>query len=100
MWILQAAVDGLVESVDTTLPVPSLLASYGFIVSPRADERVILRSLPWVFPQAGSAPGDAALLPTPSGPVLVYDPDGGFRYVSAPDVTLDDLLRFAKTNGG
>ena len=100
MWILQAAVDGLVESVDTTLPVPSLLASYGFVVSPRADERMLLRSLPWVFPQAGSAPGDAALLPTPFGPVLVYDPDGGFRYVSAPDVTMDDLLRFAKANGG
>lgn len=100
MWMLQAAVEGLVESVDTTLPVPALLASYGFVVSPRAEERVILRSLPWVYPQAGSSPGDAALLPTPAGPVLVYDPDGGFRYVSVPDVALDDLLRFAKANGG
>ncbi len=100
MWLLEAAVAGLVESVDTTVPVRSLLAGYGFVVSPRADERVMLRSLPWVFPQAGSAPGDAALLPTPSGQVLLYDADGGFRYVSLPDVTLDDLLRFAKEHGG
>lgn len=100
MWLLEAAVAGLVESVDTTLPVRSLLAGYGFVVSPRADERVMLRSLPWVFPQAGSSPGDAALLPTPSGHVLLYDPDGGFRYVSRPDVTLDDLLHFAKEHGG
>jgi hypothetical protein len=100
MWLLEAAVAGLVESVDTTVPVQSLLASYGFVVSPRADERVMLRSLPWVFPQAGSAPGDAALLPTPSGHVLLYDPDGGFRYVSLPTVTLDDLLHFAKAHGG
>lgn len=100
MWLLEAAVAGLVESVDTTLPIRSLLAGYGFVVSPRADERVMLRSLPWVFPQAGSSPGDAALLPTPSGHVLLYDPDGGFRYVSLPDVTLDDLLRFAKEHGG
>lgn len=100
MWILQAAVDGLVDSVDTTLPVRALLASYGFVVSQRAEERVVLRSLPWVYPQAGSSPGDTALLPTPYGPVLVYDPDGGFRYVSAPDVTLDELLDFAKTHGG
>jgi hypothetical protein len=100
MWLLEAAVAGLVEPVDTTLPVRSLLAGYGFVVSPRADERVMLRSLPWVFPQAGSSPGDAALLPTPSGHVLLYDPDGGFRYVSRPDVTLDDLLQFAKEHGG
>ncbi|MDQ6602047.1 MAG: hypothetical protein M3176_05120 [Chloroflexota bacterium] len=100
MWLLEAAVAGLVESVDTTVPVRSLLAGYGFVVSPRADERVMLRSLPWVFPQAGSAPGDAALLPTPSGHVLLYDSDGGFRYVSLPDVTLDDLLHFAKAHGG
>ncbi len=100
MWLLEAAVAGLVESVDTTVPVRSLLAGYGFIVSPRADERVMLRSLPWVFPQAGAAPGDDALLPTPSGHILLYDADGGFRYVSLPDVTLDDLLRFAKAHGG
>ncbi len=55
---------------------------------------------PGSIPQAGSSPGDTAFLPTPYGPVLVYDPDGGFRYVSAPDVTLDDLLDFAKTHGG
>lgn len=99
MWLLQAAIEGLVESVDTTVPTPSLLASFGFVISPRADERTMLRSLPWVFPQAGSSPGDAALLPTPSGHVLLYDPDGGFRYVSLPDVTIDDLLHFAKTHG-
>lgn len=99
MWLLEAAVAGLVESVDTTVPMRSLLASYGFVVSPRADERVMLRSLPWVFPQAGSSPGDAALLPTPSGHVLLYDPDGGFRYVSLPEVTLDELLHFAKDHG-
>ncbi len=99
MWILQAAIEGLVEPVDTTLPVPSLLARYGFVVSTRATEQVMLRSLPWVFPQSGSAPGDAALLPTPSGHVLLYDPDGGFRSVSLPTVTIDDLLYFAKENG-
>jgi hypothetical protein len=32
--------------------------------------------------------------------VLVYDPEGGFRYVSAPEVTLDELLDFAKAHGG
>ena len=100
MWILQAAIDGLVDAVDTTLPVRSLLESYGFVVSQRADERVILRSLPWVYPQAGSAPGDTALLPTPYGPVLVYDPEGGFRYISATNVTLDEFLHFAKAHGG
>lgn len=96
MWFLHAAVAGLVEAVDTTLPVRSLLAAYGFVISPRADERAMLRSLPWVFPRPGSSPGDAALLPTPSGHVLLYDPDGGFRYISLPNVTLDDLLSFAK----
>lgn len=100
MWILEAAVAGLVESVDTTVPVPSLLASFGFVVSPRADERTALRSLPWVFPQAGSAPGDPALLPTPSGRVLLYDAEGGFRYISKDDVTFDELLHFAKAHGG
>ena len=55
---------------------------------------------PGSYPQAGSAPGDTALLPTPYGPVLVYDPEGGFRYVSAPDVTLDELLRFRESAWG
>ncbi len=99
MWMYQAAIAGLVEAVDTTLPFRSLLASYGFVVSLRADERIVLRSLPWVFPQPGSSPGDLGLLPTPSGQVLLYDPDGGFRYIAAPDVTVDDLLRFAKEHG-
>ncbi|MCA1723105.1 MAG: hypothetical protein LC748_02385 [Thermomicrobia bacterium] len=71
MWLLEAAVAGLVESVDTTLPVRSLLAEYGFVVSPRADERTMLRSLPWVFPQAGSSPGDAALPPLAVSEVVV-----------------------------
>jgi hypothetical protein len=100
MWIYQAAAQGLVESVDTSLPIPTLLASYGFVISQRASEQVILRSLPWVFPQPGSSPGDLGLLPTPSGSVLIYDPDDGFRYVSVSDITLDDLLHFAKEHGG
>jgi hypothetical protein len=89
-----------VEPVDTTLPVLTLLSSYGLVVSERGDERTLLRTLPWVFPQAGSAPGDTALLPTPTGRTLLYDADGGFRYISAPGVTVDDLLRFAREHGG
>jgi len=100
MWMLQAAVAGLVEPVDTTIPVRSLLSSYGLVVADRGDERSLLRALPWVYPQAGSSPGDTALLPTPVGRVLLYDADGGFRYVSAADVTVDDLLRFAREHGG
>ena|SRR5690348_10719680 len=100
MWILAAAVAGLVEPVDTGVPLPVLLASYGFVTSPRANEQTLLRSLPWVFPQAGASPGEPALLPTPSGRVLLYDAEGGFRYASKEHVTLDELLRFAKEHGG
>jgi hypothetical protein len=96
MWMLQAAVVGLVEPVDSTIPVRTLLSSYGLVVAERGEERSLFRSLPWVYPQAGSSPGDTALLPTPTGRVLLYDADGGFRYVSAPGVTTDDLLRFAR----
>lgn len=98
MWQLEAAVAGLVEPVDTTLPVGSLLNTYGF-VAPSGDGEDVLRSLPWVFPQAGAAPGATALLPTPSGQILLYDEGDGFRYISRPGVTLDDLLRFARGHG-
>ncbi len=97
--MLEAAVAGLVEPVDSTIPVRSLLSSYGLVVAERGDERSLLRALPWVYPQAGSSPGDTALLPTPAGRTLLYDSDGGFRYVSAPGVTTDDLLRFAREHG-
>ncbi len=96
MWMLEAAVAGLVERVDSTLQPRALLVSYGFVVSPRGEGDDLLRSLPWVFAQAGSRPGDAGLLPTPVGPILLYDAEGGFRYVSRDDVTLDELLRFAR----
>lgn len=99
MWLLQAAVAGLVEPVDTTLPMATLLNGYGFVVAENANDRVTLRSLPWVFPQSGSAPGDTGLLPTPSGPILLYDANDGFKYASRPDVTLDELMRFAQDNG-
>lgn len=99
MWLLQAAVEGLVEPVDTTLPTGSLLSLYGLVVQDGDDRVTMLRSLPWVFPQAGAAPGDSALLPTPSGAVLLYDRERGFRYVSRADVTLDELLRFARAHG-
>lgn len=100
MWMLAAAVAGLVERVDSTLAPRALLAAYGFVVPARGDEYELLRSLPWVFAQAGSGPGDAGLLPTPSGHTLLYDAEGGFRYVSRDDVTLDDLLNFARAHGG
>jgi hypothetical protein len=100
MWMLEAAVTGLVEPVDSTIPVRSLLSSYGLVVAEWGDERSLLRSLPWVYPQAGSSPGDTALLPTPAGRTLLYDADGGFRYIAVPGVTTDDLLRFAREYGG
>ncbi len=100
MWLLEAAVAGLVEPVDTTLPMAVLLKAYGFVAADGDDDLTMLRSLPWVFPQAGSAPGDTGLLPTPSGPVLLYDRETGFRYASRDDVTLDELLRFARDRRG
>ena len=99
MWQLEAMVAGLVEPVDTTMPVASLLAHYGFVV-PSGEGMEMLRSLPWVFAQAGSAPGDTALLPAPDGHVLLYDEYEGCRYASCPHVTLDELLRFARAYRG
>lgn len=99
MWQFEAVVAGLVEPLDTTMPVGSLLGMYGF-VAPAGEGFAMLRSLPWVFSQAGAAPGDTGLLPTPDGHVLLYDRGDGFQYVSSPDVTLDDLLRFAREHGG
>ncbi len=99
MWVFEASVEGLVEPVDTSKTTAALLGSYGFVVSEGASERIMLRSLPWVFPQSGAAPGDTGLLPTPSGNILVYDRDGGFRYVAHDHVSLDQLVRFARARG-